>query len=177
MKDEVVSRLGIEPRTSSRHSRSPALLSTAHCAVSPGFAGTVLAPCKSPVHRRVCLQLVWRSGPFLADRLWWPCHPLPCWRRSGADDVDTRGGLAPPADRVATGRPPVRTALARAGAPSGNRTRIPRSTIWCPGRWTMRTGGPGRIRTGIGRVRSGHPAVGRQANGRGCGNCTHLLGL
>jgi len=42
---QMVKRPGVDPETSSRQSRSPARLSTTHCAISPGpTAGTVLAP-------------------------------------------------------------------------------------------------------------------------------------
>lgn len=68
--------------------------------------------------------------------------------------MDTRGGIEPLAAWFAAMRPPCGSPLARAdGAPSGNRTRIPGSTIRCPGRWTMGADGcSGRTRTCICRL-------------------------
>ena len=133
-------------------------------------------------------------APRHADRLWRPSAPLTRQHPPRMRNLDTHGGVEPPGSAFAAQclpgelttcvrgsprgrRPEARGIMASAvpcagprapsevnGALSGDRTRIPRSTIWCPGRWTMRaSGGPGRIRTGFFRVRGGCPAVGRQA--------------
>lgn len=91
------------------------------------------------------------------------------------------GGGSRTRDRLRCRQSPIRSDLRANGAANGNRTRVPRSTTWCPGCWTMAAfqfndllpGGfespPDRAGTGVVPVNDGRgkKAAGRQGRRSG----------